>query len=255
MKKILTVLLLAILTVSSVSAIQLLTLYGEVHNGTGVADGSEVKVGPLDDKSTYITDIVGPGGKFNVTGYWKVNLFNLPAHIGDGDPVYIYVDDGNGNSDDQIWYVDMSKGNNRVADMTLSRALFDVYTFENTITCTDYTLDEDTSDGDALYFYGAWVLKDPSGDVRDEKLPTQIHSDTYTSTLTYTLDEAGDWTFYMTIMYAETEYNPTTGVWDVIDSGVCVNHIRDYSVLVPEPNFTSIMNMIMQVYQNWLNSL
>ena len=62
-------------------------LYGQAFDGNASADGSIVAVYPLNNASDSLTDIVGIGGNFNVSSYWKVNLNDLNTNVQNGDVI------------------------------------------------------------------------------------------------------------------------------------------------------------------------
>jgi hypothetical protein len=64
-------------------------LYGQAFDGAVPADGAIVSVYPQSNSSDRITDIVGVGGNFNISGYWKANLFNLNKDITTGEIIVV----------------------------------------------------------------------------------------------------------------------------------------------------------------------
>jgi len=84
-------------------------LYGQAFDGNASADGSIVAVYPLNNASDSLTDIVGIGGNFNVSSYWKVNLNDLNTNVQNGDVIIINLTDG-GDHTSRAYTVDLSDG-------------------------------------------------------------------------------------------------------------------------------------------------
>ena len=56
-------------------------LYGQATDGLDAANGAIITVYPEADPTDIITDTVGASGNTALSGYWKVNLYNLDKRL------------------------------------------------------------------------------------------------------------------------------------------------------------------------------
>jgi hypothetical protein len=130
------------------------TIYGYVEDGSGIADGSQVKVYPEGNSNDYITDLVGENGNYGSSGWWKVNLYNLNSQINDNDVIHITVNDGNNNVASTLINVDLSLGNQRVSDLILEQiAGYPIEILEMKILDSQQTEDYSILPGKTYYVY------------------------------------------------------------------------------------------------------
>ena len=115
--------------------------------------------------------------------------------------------------------------------------------------------DSDGSDGYVLYFYGTYAIHNGDEVIQQGDLQQLVNAE-YTEQVTFTPDSKGSYTITPVILYIEQEYNDVTDQWETISSGTCGdNNTELVEVFYPNPDQNSILTLIQQIFQSWLDQL
>ena len=121
-------------------------LYGQAFNGNSSADGSSISVYPQKNQSDNLTDVVGVGGNFNLSSYWKINLNSLHTELSDGDIIVIHITDGQ-NESTRYYTVNSAEG---IENLSLNyNPSYQDYDDDNEVASTD------CNDNNAVINHGA----------------------------------------------------------------------------------------------------